>query len=172
MICLHISLTQRSKNNKTNLGLNPGHLVRLVPIHVDPNHTNSNQPIPDNSTHIGSIHNSDDIFATDTVLTSPVYSTVQASQIFNYVSESDPSSPPNDSSSENVTPILNTKPHYKPPNPVPNVPDEPDSDPSLSYYSSSESSDSSDDEYYKQRQRSKKDNNKLRSKTRFDDIKY
>ena len=93
--------------NHTNLIINYNQKYSDL-IHVDPNHTNSNQPIPDNSTHIGSIHNSDDIFATDTVLTSPVHSTVQASRIFNYGNESDPPSPPNDSSSENVTPRLNT----------------------------------------------------------------
>ena len=52
---------------------------------------------------------------------------------------------------------------------VPNVPDYPDSEPSLSDSSSSESSVSSGDEYYKKRQYEKKDKNKRQSETRFDD---
>ena len=55
-----------------------------------------------------------------------------------------------------------------PPNMVPNVPVDPYSDPSLSYYSLPYSSDSPDDKYYKQRRRTKKDKNKYRSKTHFD----
>ena len=38
---------------------------------------------------------------------------------------------------------------------VPNIPDEPNSDPSSSYSSSLDLSDSSEDEYYKRRQRAK-----------------
>ena len=50
-----------------------------------------------------------------------------------------------------MTTKLNPKPRYYPPNPVTNVPYDPDSDPSFSDSSLSDSSDSSDDEYYKQR---------------------
>ena len=81
---------------------------------------------------------------------------------------SDPPLPPHDLSAEIVTPIVNPKPCKIPPNLVPNVPADPDSDPSLSDFSSLESSDSSDEKYYKQRWRAKKDRNKRRSKTRFD----
>ena len=79
-------------------------------------------------------------------------------------SESEPPSPPHDSSVESVTPKGNHKPRNNPPNPVPNVPSDPDSDPSLSHHSLSESYDSSDDEYYKLRQRAKKVKNKCHSK--------
>ena len=65
-------------------------------IHIDTNHTDSNQPIPDNSTNIGSIHDSENIHAIDNILTSLVHSTVHASRIFNYGSASDPPSPPHD----------------------------------------------------------------------------
>ena len=71
-----------------------------------------------------------------------------------------------------MTPKVNHNPHNNPPNPVPNVPADLDSDPSLSYSSSSYSSDSSDDEYYKQRRRAKKGKNKRHGKTRlYDPIK-
>ena len=56
-----------------------------------------------------------------------------------------------------MKPKGNPKPCNNPPNRVPNLPYDPDSDPSLSDSSSSQSSDSSDDEYYKQRGRAKKD---------------
>ena len=52
---------------------------------------------------------------------------------------------------------------------VPNVPAEPDSDPSLSYSSSSGSSDSSDDNYYKQIQYTNNNNNKFLSKKNFNE---
>ena len=63
------------------------------------NHTELNQPIPDDSTNIGSIHDSDNICAMEKILASPINSTVYASPIINYGSESDPLSPPHDSSS-------------------------------------------------------------------------
>ena len=63
----------------------------------------------------------------------------------------------------------NPKPHNNRPNTVPKIPDDPDSDPSLSDSSLSKPSDSSDDEYYKQRRREKNDKKKLQSKTRFND---
>ena len=68
-----------------------------------------------------------------------------------------------------MTPRGNPKLRDSPYNPVPNVLDDPDSDPNFSYYSLSESSESSDDEYYKRIRRAKKDKDKLRSKTRLDE---
>ena len=61
------------------------------------------------------------------------------------------------------------KTHDKPPNPVPNIPADPYSDPSFSDSSSSESYESSDDEYYKRMQCAKKYKKKLYSKTHFND---
>ena len=58
-----------------------------------------------------------------------VHSLVHLSPIFTYESASDPPSPPHISLSESVTPKGNTKPHNNPPNSVPNVPADPDSDP-------------------------------------------
>ena len=103
------------------------------------------------------------------MLASSVHSLLHTSLIFTYWSASDPPSPSHDSSAESVTSKGNPKPSKNPPNLVPNVPDDPYSDPSLSDSSSSESSDSSDDEYYKQRQHSKKEKNKHQSKTLFSD---
>ena len=120
-------------------------------IHVDPNHTSSNQPIPANSENIGSIHDSVSIRAIENILELPVHSPVHASPIFTYWSESDPPLPPHDSLAEGVTPKVTPKPHNNPPNRVPNVPSDPDSEPSLSDSSLSESYDSSDDEHYKRR---------------------
>ena len=68
-----------------------------------------------------------------------------------------------------MTPKGNHKPRDNPPNPWPNLPADPDSDPNLSDSSLSESYDSSDDKYYKQGLCAKKDKHKLRSKTRFDE---
>ena len=76
---------------------------------------------------------------------------VPASPIFSYVSASDPTSQSHDSSEESMTPKGIPNPHYKPPNPVPCVPYDPDLEPSWSDYSLSESSDSLDDNYYKWR---------------------
>ena len=45
-------------------------------IHVDPNHTNWNQPIPSDSTNIRSIHDSADIRAIEKILASSVHSPV------------------------------------------------------------------------------------------------
>ena len=61
--------------------------------YVDPNHTNSNQSIPDDLTNIGSINDSEHICEIYKILTSPVHSPIHASQIFNYGSASDPPSP-------------------------------------------------------------------------------
>ena len=57
--------------------------------------------------------------------------------------------PLNDLSEYIMTPKGTHTPQNKPPNKVPYVPADPDSEPSLSYSSSSESSDSSDNKYYK-----------------------
>ena len=59
-------------------------------------------------------------------------SLVPAPQIFNYGTASDPQSPSYDSSEKSVTPKGNTIPCNNPPNTVPNLPVEPDPDPSLS----------------------------------------
>ena len=133
------------------------------------NHTKSNKPIPDDSKNIGLIHDSDNICAIDKILASLVHSLVHTSRIFTYGSASDPPPPPHESPEESVTPRGNPKPFHNPPNLVPNLTAEPDSGPNLSDYYLSESYDSSDKEYYKQRRRLKKDKNKLRSKTCFDD---
>ena len=74
---------------------------------------------------------------------------VPASTIFSYGIPSDSPSPSHDSSLESVTPKGNIKPRNNPPNPVPNVPSDTDSDPSLSDYSPLGSSNSSYDDYYK-----------------------
>ena len=126
-------------------------------IHIDPNHTDSNQLNADNSTNIGSIHDSDHICAIEKILASPVHSLIHTSSMFTCGSSSDPQSSPHDSSAESVTPKVNPKPHYKLPNKVLYVPDDSYLEPSLSYYSLPDPSNSSDDEYYKQRQRAKKD---------------
>ena len=42
-------------------------------IHVDPNHTNSNQTIPANFTSIESIHDSADIRSIENIFSSPVH---------------------------------------------------------------------------------------------------
>ena len=134
-------------------------------IHVDPNHTNSNQPIPANLTDIGSIHDSADICSIENILTSPVHYPVPTPPICFYGRARYPLSPLHDSSEDSVTPKVNPKPRGNPPNPVPKVLDDPDSNPSLSDSSFSESDDSSDDEYYKIIQSAKNDKKKLCSKT-------
>ena len=73
-------------------------------IHVGPCHTDSNQPIPADSTNIGSIHGSADIRAIGVILASPIYPLVPASPIFTYGSTSHPPSPSHDSPAESVTP--------------------------------------------------------------------
>ena len=45
-------------------------------IHIYPNHTKSNQPIPANPTNIGSIHDSDKICEIENLLASSVHSPV------------------------------------------------------------------------------------------------
>ena len=42
-------------------------------IHVAPNHTNLNEPIPSDSANIGPIHNSSDICAIEKILTSSLH---------------------------------------------------------------------------------------------------
>ena len=81
--------------------------------------------------NIGSIHDSDDICAIEKILASPVHSPIHASRIFTYASARDPLSPLHESSVESVTHRGNPKSCNNPPNPVPNVPAESDSDPSL-----------------------------------------
>ena len=67
---------------------------------------------------------------------------VPAPPIFSYGTASEPRSQYHDSSEEIVTPNGNPTPRNNPPNQVPNVPDDPGSDPILSYSSLSDSSDS------------------------------
>ena len=86
---------------------------------------------------------------------------------FIYGTKNDPPSPLHESSAESVTYKGNPAQRNNPPNPVPNVPDDPDSDQSFSYFSSPYLSDSSDDDYSKQRRRTKKNKNKRQSKTIF-----
>ena len=96
-----------------------------------------------------------------------MHSTVHTSPIFTYGSAIDPPSSPHDSSEESVTPKETPNPCNNITNPVPNVPAEPNSDPSLSYPTSPELSDSLDDDYYKHIRPSKNYKNKLQSKTSF-----
>ena len=103
-------------------------------IHVDPNHTNLNQPITANSTSIVSIHDSADMCAIEKILSYPVHlihtpSPVIASPIFIYGTASDPPSPQYDSSAEIVTTKGNPTTRNNPPNLVPKVPYDPYSDP-------------------------------------------
>ena len=60
-------------------------------------------------------------------------------------------------------------PRNHPPNSVPNVPADPDSHPSFSYYYLSYSSDSSENNYYKIMRRTKKNKIKHRSKNRYNE---
>ena len=62
--------------------------------HVDPSYNDSNQPIPDNSTKFGSIHDSDNIREIEMILVSMLHSLVYASSIFTYGSKIDPPFPP------------------------------------------------------------------------------
>ena len=55
-------------------------------------------------------------------------STVPNPQILTYESSGDPQSTSDDSSEEILTPKVNPTPRNNPPNTVPNIPDEPDSD--------------------------------------------
>ena len=145
---------------------------RLRLLHVDPNHTKSNQPIPDECTNTRTINDSAHIHVIEKILSSPVHlvhtpSMIPAPQIFTYRTASDPRLPSHDSSSEIVTPKLNHTPRNNPPNTVPNVPTDLDSDSTLSYSSSLDPYDSSDNKYYKRRRRAKNNNNKRQSKTSF-----
>ena len=131
-------------------------------IHVDPDHENSNKFIPAYLTNIISINHSSNIRTKENILSSPVYlvhtpSPVHSPRIFTNGTASDTQSPLYDSSGEIVTPKRNPTPHNNPPNPVPNVPDDPDSDPTLSDSSLLYLSDLSDYEYCKQRRRAKKE---------------
>ena len=142
-------------------------------IHTDKNHTNSNKIIPYDYTNIVSINDLTGICAMEKIFPSPVNlvrtpSTVHAPQIFIYWTSSDSRSSSYESSAETVTPKGNPTPRNNPTNMVPNVPDDPESNPGLSYSSSSDSSDLSDNDYSKQVWRTKKNNiNKCWSKTCF-----
>ena len=74
-----------------------------------------------------------------------------------------------DNLSRFVTPKGNPTPRNNPPKPAPNVPDDPDSDPSLSDCSLSESSNSLDGEYSKQRRFMKKNEKNCQSKNSVND---
>ena len=67
--------------NHTNLVLNWNQKYSES-IHVDPNHTNLNQPIPVDLKNIGSIHDSANILTIEKILTSPVHSPVHNSPMF------------------------------------------------------------------------------------------
>ena len=75
-------------------------------INIDPNHTDSNQPIPDDSTNIGSVHGSADVCAIENILASRVHSPVHASPIFTYGSAIESLTPLHDSSEQSVTPKI------------------------------------------------------------------
>ena len=105
-------------------------------IHVDPNHTKSNQPITANSTNIISINDSANICEIEKIFEYPVHSLVHVSPIFNYVIASDPPSPLYDTPAESVKPTGNPNPYNNPPNTAPNVAADPYSDPSFSDSSS------------------------------------
>ena len=98
--------------------------------------------MPENSTNIESIHDPAYISAIEKILALPVNSTVYASPIFLYRIASDPLSQLHDSSADIVTPKGKPKPLDNPPNPVPYVQFDLDSNPSPSDYSFSDSSDS------------------------------
>ena len=82
--------------------------------------------------NIISIHDSADIYTIENILAFKVHSLVHASPIFTYGSASDPPTPSHDSPAESVTPKVHPNPRNNPPNPVPYVPADPGSDPSLS----------------------------------------
>ena len=96
------------------------------------------------------------------------YPPVPASPIFTN-GTSEPPSPSHKSSSYWVTPKVNTTPCNNAPNPVPNVPAEPDSYTNLSYSYLSVWSDSSDDNYSNWIQRTEIDKYKNQSKMHFND---
>ena len=107
-------------------------------------------------------------------MSSPVHllntpSPVPVSSIFTYGKASDPLSQSHDSSAYIVTPKENPTPCNNEPITVTNIPADPYSDPSLSYYSSWDLSDSSDNEYNKLRRGTDNNKKKCRSKTRFGD---
>ena len=139
-------------------------------IHVDPNHTNSDQPIPADSTNIESIHDSADIHAIENILKLLVKlvhtpTPVPASPIFLYGRASDPLSQLHDSAVEILTPKVNSLPLNNPPNPVLNLQSGPDSDIGSSDSYLLDLYESSDDDYCKKIRRAKKNKNKRRSKT-------
>ena len=97
-------------------------------IHVDPNHTKSNQSIQDNLTNIVSISDSSDICAIEKILSLLVHWVhtpylVPTTGIFTYGTASDPRSPSHEPSTEIVTHKGNHTLRNKPPNLLPNVPD-------------------------------------------------
>ena len=114
-------------------------------IYVDPNYTDLNQHILDDSTNIGSIHYSANIGAIEKILESPVHFLVHASPIYTYRSASEPLSPLHDSSGKSWTPKVYHNPCNNPPNPAKYVPTALESHPILSCSFLSDSSDSSDD---------------------------
>ena len=66
-------------------------------MHVDPNLTNLNRPIPANSTNIGSIHDSKNIRAIEKILSLPIHLVhtpppVPDPPLFTYGRASDPNS--------------------------------------------------------------------------------
>ena len=136
---------------------------------IDLKYTDSIKLMSADPTNIRLIHDTADMCAIENILEPLVHSQVKASPTFSYGSESDPPSPLNDSSSEIATPKGNLKPRNNPTNLVLFVPSDSDSDPNSLDSSLSELFDSSENEYYKQRRRSKKDNNKHQSKTQFDE---
>ena len=111
-------------------------------IYVDPNHTDLNQPIPEDSTNIGSIHESANIWEIEKIFTSTghlVHTTplILKSPIVLYGRASESLSPSHEFSSESVTPKGNPPTGNNPPNPVPDVSAEPDSYTGLLDYTSS-----------------------------------
>ena len=135
-------------------------------IRVTPNHAESNQLIQDDSTKIGSINDSANILAIEKMLSwsgkskdatahaSPTGTNTHALPVnlvrtpslvptprtfFTCATASDVKLIPHDSSSESVIHKGNPTPSNNPPIPVPNVPADPDSDPSLLDYSLSDS---------------------------------
>ena len=106
-------------------------------IHVDQNHDNSYQPIPDDLTNILSINDSADICVIEKILFFLVHFIhtpylVPAPPILTFGTVSDPRSSLHDTSAEIVIHKGNTTSHNNPPNLVTNIPADLDSDPSFS----------------------------------------
>ena len=96
-----------------------------------------------------------------------MYPLLPAPWKFAYGKVRDPPSPSHDSSAESVTPKGNPMTRNNPPNPVPNVPVDPDSDQISSDSYLSDSSESSENKYFKQIRCTKNNKNKCRSKKHF-----